>query len=153
MQSVTEQKINIVLNVYMCRDCPTIELQGNSRGTLHASQGVMSQSSPLKSDGSWESKSGRLSKWMVAKVTWRGPSGPLRSDISCDGQAGMLDRHEAVAKDTQSKLNLNGNYQTRVHPGQMFLVVARQGGWIDLTVAENSKMRVGKKLWAAKGPT
>ncbi len=27
---------------------------------------------------------------------------PLRSGCSCDGQAGRLDRHEAVAKDTQN---------------------------------------------------
>jgi hypothetical protein len=45
----------------MCRDHSTIESWGNLRGILHASQEGLSESSPLRSDGSRDSQIGRLS--------------------------------------------------------------------------------------------
>jgi hypothetical protein len=47
-----------------------------------------------------------------------------------------------AAKDTQSKLNLKGNYQAQVHLGKIVLVVDRQGGWTALTVAKDAQGRV-----------
>jgi hypothetical protein len=58
----------------------------------------------------------------------RGTSGlsPLRSDLMRPGREAGLE--EWWPKDTQTKLNLKGNYQARFPPGQMVLMVVRQGG-------------------------
>jgi hypothetical protein len=46
----------------------------------------------------------------------------LRSDGSCDGQAGRLEQVSS------GQASLKGDYQARVHLGQMVLMVVRQGG-------------------------
>ncbi len=56
-------------------------------------------------------------------------------------------------KTLKSKLNLKGEYEARVHSGQMVLVVVRQGGWTMLTVAKGTQRRIRKWLEEAKGPT
>ncbi len=46
-----------------------------------------------------------LERWPKATQGWGGGTSglsPLRSDVSCDGQAGRLDHREAVAKGTQN---------------------------------------------------
>jgi hypothetical protein len=49
-----------------------------------------------------------------------------------------------VAKDKNTHLlNLKGDYQARIHSGQ---VVVRKGGWTALTPAKSTHMRVGKRL-------
>ncbi len=59
-----------------------------------------------------------------------GPSGssPLRSDGSHDGQAERLDRMSGGQKTLKANLNFKRDYQTRVHSGQIVLMVVRQGG-------------------------
>jgi hypothetical protein len=70
-----------------------------------------------------DNQAGRLhEQW--PKATQGGPSGwsPLRSDGSCEGQAGRLERVSS------GQASLKGDYQARVHLGQMVLVVGQQGG-------------------------
>jgi hypothetical protein len=51
---------------------------------------------------------------------------------------------QAVAKGTQSKLNIKGNYQAPVHSDQMVIVVVRQGGWTAGAMAIDAQMKVEK---------
>jgi hypothetical protein len=62
-----------------------MNLRGNSRGNLFASQGRLSGSSQLRSVGTQDSQAGRLSRVSAGqKQLQGGPSGssPLRSDGS-----------------------------------------------------------------------
>jgi hypothetical protein len=75
-----------------------------------------------------------------------GPSGsnPLRSDVLVMARLGGWTVERQWPKTLKTKLNPKGDYQAPVHPGQMFLVVVRQGGWAKLTVAESTQMKVRK---------
>jgi hypothetical protein len=62
----TEYSINIQQEIEQCTiyisgDCPITGYQGKLKGNLHAGQGVLSGSSPLRSDGLRDSQAGRLS--------------------------------------------------------------------------------------------
>jgi hypothetical protein len=148
--------MNSVQNICICKDRPTYDSQGNSRGNLQASQ---------KGDYLDWVHSGQMvfeivrwriwAAWAVAKSNSRGPSSlsPLRSDGSRDGQAGRLYCMNGGQKTLKAKLNLKGDYQARAHSGQMVVVVIRQGSWTTWTVAKDAQMRVSKQLKSAKGPT
>jgi hypothetical protein len=78
---------------------------------------------------------------------------PLRSDGSCDGQAGRLNRMRDGQKTLKIKLNLKGDYHDRVDSCPMVLMVVRQGGCAAWTVAKDAQMSVRKWRWKAKGPS
>ncbi len=111
-----------------------LNINGNSRRILHKSQGRLFKSSVHWSDGF------KIVIWRgwaagaAAKSNSGGLSGlnPLRSDCSCDDQAGRLDCTSGGQKTHKYKLNLKGDYQSRVHTSQMVLLVVRQGGWARL---------------------
>jgi hypothetical protein len=69
---------------------------------------------------------------------------PLRSDGSRGNQMGRLDCVSGGQKTLRTKLNLKGDFQVRVHSGQMVLVVVNQGCWTVLMVTKNAQMRVRK---------
>jgi hypothetical protein len=52
----------------------------------------------------------------------------LRSDGSCDGQAGRLDHVSCGQKTLKTRLNFKREHQAQVNSGHMVLVVVRQGG-------------------------
>jgi hypothetical protein len=71
-----------------------MKLSGNSRGNLQEGQGGVSQSRPLRSDGSHDSQAeeARLhERWPKATLEEPSGSSPLRSDGSRDSQVVRLD--------------------------------------------------------------
>ncbi len=71
MLAIIERKINSVKCIYV-KTVLQMNLRGNSRGILHVSQGGLSKSSPIRSDGSEDSQTGRLSHVSSAKSNSRG---------------------------------------------------------------------------------
>jgi hypothetical protein len=108
-----------------------MNLKGNSRENLHESQGGILPSSPLRSDGSWDSQVGRLDhvsggqrqlKWAIRLESTQFTS------WFCDGQTGRLDCMSDGQETLKTKLTPKVDCQTQVHSGQMILMVVRQGG-------------------------
>ncbi len=101
MQSVIKQRTNSLQYIHISAETVLqMKRRGNSRWILHASQGGLSESSLLKSDGSQDGQVGRLNRLeAVAKdtETWAKSQGgglpgfrPFRSDGSDGSQAGRL---------------------------------------------------------------
>ncbi len=125
IESSNEQNMNSV-QYTMSRDHHTNETQGELKGNLHWSQGGLSRSSPLRSDGSWDSQAGRLDHECFDQKNSSGPSGssPLRSDGYCDGQAQRLDRvsggqrHSKLSKISRGTTRLKSTRSDGSHGSQ-----------------------------------
>jgi hypothetical protein len=74
-------------------------------------------------------------------------SSPHGSYCSRDCQAGRLDCMNGGQR------QLKGGNQAQVYSDQMVLVMARQWDWTAWAMAKDTQMKVGKQLYAAKGPT
>jgi hypothetical protein len=94
-------------------------------GILHANQGGLSESCPLKSDGSRFSdvEAELCDRW---PKTTLGGGHPAR--VHSDQMVLMMAKQRGWTtmrlwpKTPKSNLNLKGDYQARVHSGQMVLV-------------------------------
>jgi hypothetical protein len=107
--SISQQIENwTVYKIYTCRDHHSMNLRGNSRRILHASQRGSSQ---LSLDGSPDSQAGRLScvsgGQKQLKEAIRLKSTHIR--WFCDGKVGSQDRNSSGQKTLKNKLNLKGD--------------------------------------------
>ncbi len=121
-QSVIEHKLT-VYNIHIYSETVLqMNIRGISAGLLHICQRGQSESSPFGSDGSRDNQTWRLShvSWPKATPGVLSGSSLIRSNGSCDGQAGRGTIVRWWPKTLKTKLNLKGDYQAWVHTGQMF---------------------------------
>jgi hypothetical protein len=100
-------------------DRPTNEAQIELKGKLHEGQGGLSWLSPLRSDSSYDSQARRLDHMSSGQ---RQLNGGHWAQVHSDQMVLVIVRQggwprEGLPRDTQSKLNLKGDYQARVRSG------------------------------------
>jgi hypothetical protein len=140
------------LQYWISRDSPTMKLRGNSRGKLHEGQGGLSGSSSLRLDGSCDSQAGMLDRVDGSQRQLKGAirlkSTQIRWFLWWPGREAGL--HERWPKDTQSKLNQR--WLLGLNPLWSGCSRSSQVGRLEWAVAKDTQKKVGKWLWAAKGP-
>ncbi len=140
IQSSNEQNVNSAQYIVV-ETVLQMNFRGNSRGNLHESQGGLSESSPLRSDGSWDSQMGGWATWAVAKSNSReGHQARAPSDqkVLVMARKGGWNAARWWPKVLKTKLDFKEGHQAWVHSDQMVLVMARQEGWTRWLVAEDA---------------